>query len=325
MEGTAVPLLGGAPGAVPIVLAIYPLLFGIALAPVLFDLTFFVVILSAVTQGWSLPLVARALGLQRERPPAPVVELEISSLQDVNGDIVEYGVPPDSDAAGLQVRDLALPEAAVVAMIARGSTVIPPRGSTVIQPGDHVFVVITAERAQVDRVFSSTPREAPAYGVQAPPEARPGSAAGSAMASGARPASSAGSMVSSREAGPGSSPRRVVSSPEAGSGSSPRRVVSSPEAGSGSSPRSGAARGRSPGRTTFPLPGTTTLAEIEEFYGVVVEGAPPERTVGEELARRLGSGLRVGRGADFGGAKVHVRTMTPEGTVGEVELYVPPV
>ncbi len=251
----------GLRGAVPIVLAIYPLLFGVSRAPLLFDLTFFVVILSAITQGWSLPLVARVLGLQRSRPPAPLVELEISSLQDVNGDIVEYGIPPDSSAAGRLVRDLALPDTAVVAMIARGSSVIPPRGSTVIQPGDHVFVVITAARDQVDRVFG---------------------------------------------------PRRLEVTTEGTAVAADAHAVVSAE------------RDPSGSRTTFPLPRDTRLRDLEDFYGVVVPDALADRTVAEELTRRLGPGLRVGRGIDLGGAKVHVRSLADDGSVEGVELYVPP-
>ena len=68
--------------------------------------------------------------------------------------MVEYTVPADSRATNREVRDLALPEGVVVSMIARAQRIIPPRGSTRILPGDHVFLVLRpGVRPLVDRVF----------------------------------------------------------------------------------------------------------------------------------------------------------------------------
>ena len=145
----------GLKGAVPIVLASYPLLFGLPGSEVIFDVVFFVVILSALTQGWTLPWLAHRLGLEEPGEPAPPVTLEITSLRHVESDIVEYAVSEQSRAAHRLVRELALPENAVVAMIARQNRVIPPRGGTGILPGDHVFVVLRADvRTLVDRAFA---------------------------------------------------------------------------------------------------------------------------------------------------------------------------
>jgi potassium/hydrogen antiporter len=148
----------GLKGAVPIVLAIFPLLLGVPEGQAIFDLVFFAVLVSAVTQGWSLPVVARWLGLQRENEPAPPVALEISSVKHIDGDIVEYAVGEESRAAGRRLRDLALPEGVVVALIARGQDLVPPSGSTRLEPGDFVFVVLRpAVRPAVDRIFSGRP------------------------------------------------------------------------------------------------------------------------------------------------------------------------
>lgn len=145
----------GLKGAIPIILAMYPLLAGLPDALRMFDVVFFVVLLSALLQGWSLPLVADRTGVRGDPEPEPPVTLEITSLKHVDGDIVDYLVGPGSFAAGRRVRDLALPESAVVAMLVRGADVIPPRGSTEIREGDHVFVVLkTGVRRWVDRMFS---------------------------------------------------------------------------------------------------------------------------------------------------------------------------
>lgn len=150
----------GLKGAVPIILATYPLLFGLESGVLLFDVVFFVVLVSALTQGWSLPTVARRLGLERRVPPPAPVALEITSLKHVEGDIIDYAVGPRSRAANRAIRELALPDGVVVAMIAREQRIVPPRGSTRVRPGDHVFVVLQGDvRSLVNRVFSEDHRE----------------------------------------------------------------------------------------------------------------------------------------------------------------------
>jgi cell volume regulation protein A len=136
----------GLKGAVPITLATFPLMLGTPerplQAPLLFDVIFFVVVVSAVIQGTSLAPVARWLGLQRPRDPEPPVTLEINSLRHVQGEIVDYAIGEDSRAAGRMVKDLALPEGAVIALIARGEQIVPPQGTTCIHAGDHVILVL---------------------------------------------------------------------------------------------------------------------------------------------------------------------------------------
>lgn len=148
----------GLKGAVPITLATFPLLLGLPSGPPIFNVVFFVVLISALTQGVSLPFFARKLGLEVPTQLEPAVTLEITSLRHVDGDLVEYTVAPESRAAGRSVRSLALPDGVVLALIARGQEFIPPRGSTRIAAGDHLFVVLRPEvRLLVDRVFTRSP------------------------------------------------------------------------------------------------------------------------------------------------------------------------
>ncbi len=147
----------GLKGAVPITLATFPLLAGIPQAPLLFDVVFFVVVLSALVQGWTLPVLARWLGLERPAEPASPVRLEIMSLRDVEGEVVDYAVGATSRAAGRLVRELALPEGAVIALIVRQHQVIPPHGKTRIKAGDHAILVLRREILPlVTQVFSDT-------------------------------------------------------------------------------------------------------------------------------------------------------------------------
>ncbi|KIG19445.1 Na+/H+ antiporter [Enhygromyxa salina] len=144
----------GLKGAVPITLATFPLMAGVPGSEVLFNAVFFVVLISAITQGWSLPIVARWLKLGRPADPTPPLSVEINALRHVDGEIVDYTVAPSARVAGRLLRELALPEGAHVTLVARGEAVIMPRGATVLQPGDHVFVAMrTRLKPLLDRLF----------------------------------------------------------------------------------------------------------------------------------------------------------------------------
>jgi len=144
----------GLKGAVPITLATFPLTAGVPGSETLFNVVFFVVIVSAVTQGWSLPVVARALGIGRPADPAPPLSVEISALRDVDGEIVDYTVAPSARVAGQELRALALPDGTAATLVVRGDALIVPRGSTALRPGDHVFVAMHRPlKPLVDRLF----------------------------------------------------------------------------------------------------------------------------------------------------------------------------
>lgn len=144
----------GLKGAVPIILATFPLLFGLESGALVFNVVFFVVGVSAVVQGTTLPWVARLLRLDLPPEPQSPVTLELASLFDTDAEIVEYVVKADDPVVGVHLRDLDLPEGAIVAMIIRDRKLVPPRGSTLIQAGDYVSLVLHRDcRAQVDRLF----------------------------------------------------------------------------------------------------------------------------------------------------------------------------
>lgn len=156
----------GLKGAVPITLATFPMLAGLPGASMMFDTVFVVVLVSALIQGWTLPVAARFLKLDEPDQRSPPVTLEISSLRDVDGDIVDYYVETGCRAAGRKLKDLGLPDGVVVAMISRDNKIIMPKGSSIIETGDHVVVVLRpALRAHVDQLFSCKVASSEAEGV----------------------------------------------------------------------------------------------------------------------------------------------------------------
>jgi cell volume regulation protein A len=130
----------GLRGAVPIILATFPLLAGIPQAGMIFNLVFFIVITSVLLQGTSIPLVARWLGVDEPWQP----RLEASPVWDapttLKSGLLEVGVPSTSPVAGARLLDLGLPKSAYVVLIARKGRSFVPDGSTVIEAGDSLLV-----------------------------------------------------------------------------------------------------------------------------------------------------------------------------------------
>ena len=148
-------LLGwaGLRGAVPIVLATFVLSSDVPHRETIFNAVFFVVVVSTIVQGTTLEWVAGRLGLLA---PAPIVHeapLEVGHQSKL--DLVDFMVAGDHAIAGSAVRELGLPRSALIAVVSRGSDTIPPRGSTVLEPGDQLFVLVPRDlRADLEDVFS---------------------------------------------------------------------------------------------------------------------------------------------------------------------------
>jgi len=142
----------GLRGAVPIVLATFPLVRGIPEASLIFNVVFFIVLASVLFQGTTIPWVARRLRVdapvgRRDPYPARIVE---AGEQGV--DLQEIVVPAGSPAAGHQIVDLGLPEEALVVLVTRAEGFVVPQGSTVILAGDKVRVLGNAQARQQARI-----------------------------------------------------------------------------------------------------------------------------------------------------------------------------
>jgi cell volume regulation protein A len=148
-------LLGwaGLRGAVPIVLATFVLSSDVGERETIFNAVFFVVVVSALVQGTTLEWVAERLQLTDPRPAVTTPPLEVDALGSL--ELVEFNVAGDHSIAGSMVRELGLPRTALVAVVARGTETIPPRGSTVLEPGDRLFVLAPREsRPDLEDVFA---------------------------------------------------------------------------------------------------------------------------------------------------------------------------
>ena len=127
----------GLRGAVPIILATFPLVAGVPGGEKVFNIVFFVVLASALVQGTTIPAVARWL-----RVEGPAFEPEpISSGEPVRRDLAEYRVPAESPIVGRQIAQAGLPSAAGVVLVKRYDSYIVAKGSTRLRREDVVLVL----------------------------------------------------------------------------------------------------------------------------------------------------------------------------------------
>jgi cell volume regulation protein A len=135
----------GLRGAVPMVLATFPVIEGVPRSQEFFNIVFFAVLLSTVMQGATIEWLARSLGLTTSEPALPRPLADTGSAQGLGAQVVEYPVASGDAVVGLHVRDLGLPREAIVNVIVRGGRAIPPRGSTKLVSGDVLHILIRQE------------------------------------------------------------------------------------------------------------------------------------------------------------------------------------
>ena len=118
----AVLNLGGLKGAVPIVLATFPLTAGLEEAPLIFDVVFFVVLVSVLFQGLALPPAVRWLGLQDSRPSwAPVAQAY--PLEGIEIDLIEVQITEDLVLVGRRLTDADVPDGVLITALVRGEEI----------------------------------------------------------------------------------------------------------------------------------------------------------------------------------------------------------
>ena len=149
----------GLRGAVPVVLATFPVLLAAPGAERLFHLVFFIVVANALVPGATVSWVTRRLGLQAAQSPAPQAVLAIESRLPLRGELLSYYVDDALVVAGLTLEDLEFPEGSSVMLVVRGDRLVPARGSTVLHHGDHVYIVAQPEDRGLIQLMFGRPEE----------------------------------------------------------------------------------------------------------------------------------------------------------------------
>jgi cell volume regulation protein A len=137
----------GLRGAVPVVLATFPVLAGVPDSERFFNIVFFAVIVSTVLQGMTFEWFAERLGVTTNEKAVPTPLTNTGAIRRLGAEVIEFEVGPKDAAVGVRVRDLMLPREALLNVIVRGEQAIPPRGSTEVVAGDRLHVLVRQEAA----------------------------------------------------------------------------------------------------------------------------------------------------------------------------------
>jgi cell volume regulation protein A len=165
-QGFSVPerlVLGwaGLRGAVPVVFATFAVTDDIAGSTTFFNVVFFVVLFSTVLQGLTIEPFAAWLKVTSDEAaiPAPLVEPVL--LNRLGAEVIQFPVRRGDAIVGHPVRELGLPREALLNVVVRGERAIPPRGSTVVEAGDQLHVIVRQEVAVEFRELLRRWREGP--------------------------------------------------------------------------------------------------------------------------------------------------------------------
>lgn len=152
----------GLRGAVPIFLAIIPVLGAVPNANQYFNVVYLVVLTSLILQGWTIPWLARRLDLQLPPEPETADRLDVDLLPQFERDLVGYRLRPESVAVSKPFRQLPLPPRTRVLSVLRGNAVLLPDLVEWLQADDYVLALCPPEQIiGLDRLFVPKPKSSP--------------------------------------------------------------------------------------------------------------------------------------------------------------------
>lgn len=132
----------GLRGAVPIVLATYPVAAGLSNGQLIFNVVFFVVLTSALLQGATISPLAEKFGLTTGKRITAPHSLELVSMMKTNAEIMEIILERENPIIGKKLKELNFPQDTLISAIIRQNKVIAPRGSTILEAEDVLYVLL---------------------------------------------------------------------------------------------------------------------------------------------------------------------------------------
>lgn len=150
----------GLRGAVPIILAVFPMMAGLEHAKLFFNIAFFVVMVSLIVQGGTLPKACTLAKVELPPKPYPILRTGLELYPGSAWEMLVYQLKKDRWYIGAPLRNLLMPENTRIAAIYRGKSLLHPSGSTTLAVNDIVCVI--AEEDALDdlsRLFTESPNK----------------------------------------------------------------------------------------------------------------------------------------------------------------------
>lgn len=134
----------GLRGAVPIIFATYPVVEGIPGASVIFNIVFFITIVSLVIQGTTVSRVARMLHLSMPMKKEGN-EFGVELPEEIGSDLRDMTLTEEDLANGDTLKEMSLPQGTLVMIVKRGDKYLVPNGSRKLYVGDKLLLISEKE------------------------------------------------------------------------------------------------------------------------------------------------------------------------------------
>ena len=135
----------GLRGATPIIFATYPVIEGIDGSDYIFNIVFFITLLSLLIQGTTISSFARKLHLDLPEEPKGN-EFGVEITEDVGSSLNEITLTKAMLANGNKLKDMNLPKGCLVMMVKRGNEFIIPNGQVELYEGDKLLIISEEKR-----------------------------------------------------------------------------------------------------------------------------------------------------------------------------------